>query len=131
MTPDALVQQIKSQILVRKGDVVDEALAEERARNIVAALECVRVEEKKPRLGDPRLIFRFDDTNYRINHGGLPRGRGAWAFATGDKIDDHLWFSPGNLKLTDAKNLARAHFAQWMRNCCMPDGTIVTLYVMP
>ena len=39
MIPDALVQQIKSQILVRKGDVVDEALAEERARNIVAALD--------------------------------------------------------------------------------------------
>ena len=39
MNAPELVSQITRQILVRKGDIVDAALAEERARNIVAALD--------------------------------------------------------------------------------------------
>lgn len=47
MKVERLLAQIREQLLVRKGEVMDEALADERARNIVTALsgpdpDCLR-----------------------------------------------------------------------------------------
>ena len=90
-TAAELVKQIASQILVRRGEVITAELAEERARNIVAGLDGVQVEEDAL-LDGPALdlledvealvktiTFRIDDPRAVLLdavHASIARARG-------------------------------------------------------
>lgn len=57
-----LVEKLKAMILVRKGEVVDEAVAEERARNIVTALYGVTGDDVVRALAQLRLaVVPYED----------------------------------------------------------------------
>lgn len=50
--------------------------------------------------------IEFNTSEYTMNHGAMPRGRGSWAFEfPGDKTP---WFTPGSTTFGEAKKLARA-----------------------
>lgn len=54
--------------------------------------------------------IRVSDTDYRMNHGAKPRGRGSWAFVmhlTGGRPSE-VWFAPPDLLFTEAKREALA-----------------------
>lgn len=76
-------------------------------------------------------VIRFDDTEYRFNHGAAPRGRGSWAFvfvvgysAKRDYTNDEVWFSPGALTLGEAKKAARVEAVKRL-----PDAQVIAVTV--
>lgn len=51
-----------------------------------------------------------NDSIYTRNHGASPRGIGNWAFTFGvkDPLNDDIWFAPGPISYSDAKDAAKA-----------------------
>jgi hypothetical protein len=75
------------------------------------------------------IYFRTDD--YELSH-GKPRGRGSWAFSLKrDPILGHeIFWTPGSTTYTEAKRLARQHYAAEARRAARLCDH-VNVYVLP
>lgn len=72
------------------------------------------------------IKIEFITSEFIASRGGVPRGRGSWAFSLTRNGDD-IWLSP-SCTYTEARKLAHAHYAGLLTDTF---SSVVEVWVQP